>query len=238
MSTTIAPAPHASPSLAAPAPEVARGTARWPLWGAAAGVASLAAVIAGMPALDEEDYTAGPEVVEKLSAGGYRISFLLGLVAIGCLMVAGAGWRRWAEARAPRDLAARLIGHGLIGTATINTIFFGLAGAMGLYLEGGVEADTGVNDQGLYVYHAMLDFGSLLGWWTTAVSAIAVAVLAFRKARLLPRWMGITTVVLMLMPVGMAVGISLPGLVGFFLPLWLIIVSIGMVVSKVAHAEA
>lgn len=249
MSTTSSPHPHAAPhdgydgyapdaapQPGAPAPDAATAKARWPLFGVAGAAASFAAVVLSIPVLDEEDYSAGPEVVEELSAGPYRVAFLLGLVAVGCLLVAGAGWRRWAEARAPRDLAARTVGQGLIATATVNTAFYGITGAMGLYLEGGVEADTGVNDQGLYVYHVILDFGSLLGWWTTGVAAIAVATLALRRARLLPRWMGVVSILLLLPPVLMALTTSLPGFIGFTMPIWLVVISLGMMFSKQAHA--
>jgi hypothetical protein len=153
-------------------------------------------------------------------------------------MVGATGWARWAEARAPRDLAARMIGRGLAATTTVMIIFFGIVGSMGLYLTGGVEETTGLNDQGLYVNHVLLDFGVLLGWWGAAASAIAVAVLAFRRARLLPRWMGVVSVVFLVLPFGMAVGTSLPGLVGVFLPIWLAVISVGMVVSKTADAAA
>ena len=217
---------------------VATGTARWPLWGLAGGVLGLVANFLSYPALEEEDYTKGVEIIDKLEAGQYRVGFVFGLVAIGCLMVAAAGWSRWAEARAPRDLSARLVGRGLAATATIMVIFFAIVGSMGLYLPGGAEETTGLHDQGLYVNHVLLDFGTLLGWWGAAVAAIAVAVMAFRKAGPLPRWMGVVSVLFLLPPVGMALGTSLPGLVGFFMPLWLAVISIGMVVSKKAGANA
>ncbi len=243
MSVTVtSPPPRQTPAApvdpaTAEAP-AARTGRRWPLWGAAAGLIGLTANFLAYPPLEEEDYTKGVEVVDKLEAGQYRVSFILGLIAIGCLMVAAAGWSRWAEARAPRDLAARLVGRGLAATATIMVIFFGIVGSMGLYLPGGVEETTGLHDQGLYVNHVLLDFGTLLGWWGAAVAAIAVAVMAFRKARLVPRWMGVVSVVFLLPPLGMALATSLPGLVGFFLPLWLAVISIGMAVSKVARADA
>jgi hypothetical protein len=228
---------QAAPTPADPT-SVAAGKARWPLWGAAGGVIGLVANFLSYPALSDEDYTKGVEVVDKLEAGQYRISFVLGLIAIGCIMVAAAGWTRWAEARAPRDLAARLVGRGLAATATIMVIFFGIVGSMGLYLPGGVEETTGLHDSGLYVNHVLLDFGTLLGWWGAAVAAIAVAVLAFKRTGPLPRWMGVVSVVFLLPPVGMALATSLPGLVGFFLPLWLAVISIGMAVSKKAGAAA
>ncbi len=227
-----------APQAGGPAAPAARRTARWPLWSAAGGILALIANFLSYPTLSDEDYTKGPELIEELEAGQYRIAFLVGLLAIGCVMVAAAGWSRWAEVRAPRDLAARLVGRGLAATATVMVIFFGIVGAMGLYLPGGVEETTGLNDQGLYVNHVLLDFGVLLGWWGAAVAAIAVAVLAFRKQRLVPRWMGVVSVLLLLPCLGMAIGTSLPGLVGFFMPMWLAVISIGMVFSKTADAAA
>jgi hypothetical protein len=228
-------APQPAPTAGQPA---ARGTARWPLWGLAGGVLGLVASFLAYPVLEEDDYTKGVEVVDKLEAGQYRISFVLGLLAIGCLMVAAAGWRRWAEARAPRDLAARIIGQGIALTSTVMVIFYGIVGAMGLYLPGGVEEATGMSNEGLFVNHVLLDFGVLLGWWGVAAAAFATVTLAFRKQRLLPRWMGVVSILLLLPPVGMALGTSLPGLVGFFMPIWLVVISLGMVFSKTADAAA
>lgn len=229
---------HEAAQPAAPEAPAAPGTARWPLWGAAAGLIGLAANFLSYPVLEEEDYTAGPEVIQKLESGQYRISFVLGMIAVGCLLVAAAGWTRWAENRAPRDLAARVVGRGLTACATVMIIFFGIVGAMGLYLPGGVEETTGMGDEGLFVLHSMLDFGTLYGWWGTAVAAIALAVVAFKKTGPLPRWMGIVSVVFLLPCLGAALATSLPGLVGFFLPLWLAVISVGMAVSKKAGAAA
>ena len=80
----------------------------------------------------------------------------------------------------------------------------------------------------------LLDFGSLLGWWGAAVSAVCVAVLALGRQRALPRWMGIVSIVLLLPPVAMAVGMGLPGFVGFTMPIWLLAISLGMVFSRTA----
>lgn len=246
MTSTLNPAPHAAATGAHPygqaapvPPPVAAGRAKWPLWGAAAAIAAFAAVTATMPAdLEEADYISGVAVVDKLEAGGYRIGFYLGLIAFGCLVVAANGWRRWAQARAPRDLTAGLVGQGLAITATVSVIFYGITGAMGLYLPGGAEEEIGMSKEGLFVNHTLLDFGSLLGWWGAALSAVAVAVLAFRKDRLLPRWMGVVSIVFLLPAVGLALATSLPGLVGFTLPMWLLVTSIGMVFSKQAQANA
>ena len=82
----------------------------------------------------------------------------------------------------------------------------------------------------------LLDFGALLGWWGAAVSALCVATLAFGRARALPRWMGIVSVVLLVPPFALAIGMALPGFVGLTLPIWLAIISVGMVFSRTADA--
>jgi len=250
MSTTYTPAPAetwAADGRGRHAPEAQPGhdaapigtrRARWPLFGVAGGVAAFAATVVGMPALEESDYISGVEVVDKLEAGQYRVAFVLGMISVGCLFAAAAGWRRWAEARAPRSLPARLVSQGLAATATVNIVFYGITGALGLYLPGGVEEATGMSREGLFVYHTMLDFGPLLGWWGAALAAVSVASLAFGKARLLPRWMGVVSVLLLIPPFGLALATSLPGFVGLTLPIWMVVTSIGMVASKSAHADA
>jgi hypothetical protein len=92
-SRQTAPTP-AGPGAAGSA--AATDRARWPLFGVAAGVTALAAVMVGMPSdLTEADYQAGPGVLDELERAGFHAAFLLGLVSIGCLLVAAAGWRRW-----------------------------------------------------------------------------------------------------------------------------------------------
>jgi hypothetical protein len=226
----------ATPRPTSAAPPATR-RARWPLFGAAAGISAFGAVVASIPSLDDSERLSGAPVVETLDAAPYRIAFLLGLVSVGCLLTAAAGWRRWAEARAPRDLGARLIGMGLAATATVNVVFVGLTGALGLYLSGGVEAATMSNDA-LFVYHSMLDFGTLLGWWGAAVSAIAMAVVAFGRRGVLPRWMGVVSVVCLVPPVGFAVATSLPGFIGLTMPIWLVVVSVGAIRSRTADLAA
>lgn len=230
--TTTAP-----PTIAADEPTTARavGRPRWPLFGVVGGVGAIAAAFLSIPDLPEEDWDLGEPVLDKLHHMDYRLGFLVGMTAVCCLFVAAAGWKRWAERRAPDDLAARLVGQGLAGTASVSVVYHGLSGAMGLYLDGGVEEDS-VARSSLFVYYSMLDFGHLVAWWCAVVPAIAVIVLALRPARLLPRWMGIVTIPLLLVPLAAAVATSLPGLVGFFLPLWLIVVSIGLVASRTAEA--
>ncbi len=229
----VPPAPVGTPDGETPADETdgARPRSRWPLAGAVAGVASLVASMTAMPALDEADYVTGVPVVDKLEAGGYRIAFVCGLVGFGALLATASGWKRWAEDHAPRSLPARLIGQGLTVTATIQVVFACIAGALGLYLPGGAEAGTGMSRDGLFVNFTLLDFGMLLGWWGVALAAVCSAVLAFTTT-LLPRWVGVASVLLLLPPVGMALAISLPGFVGLTMPIWLVVTSLGLSFGK------
>src|SRR5690606_3885407 len=120
---------------------------------------------------------------------------------------------------------------------TVNIAFVCLMGSMALYLPGGPD-ENWMSREAIFTNFTLLDFGPLLGWWGAAVSAIAVAVLSLGKAKLLPRWMGVVSVILLLPALGMALGMALPGMVGFTLPIWLVAVSIGMVFSRTAAGGA
>jgi hypothetical protein len=211
------------------------GRATWPIAGAVAGVAGLVASMAGMASITEEQYLEGPTVIGELERGGYYVSFVVGLVSVAALFIAAAGWRRWAQHRAADDLAAGTIATALTATATVNIIGYSLAGALALYLDGGMDERT-MSDESLFVNFAYLDFGTLFGWWGAMLAAGCVAFLAFRR-RLLPRWMGIVSVVTMAIPLGFALFTALPGMPGFLMPLWLIAISIGMVFSRTAGAS-
>ena len=211
------------------------GRATWPLAGAVAGIASLVAAMSGLSAATEEQFLEGVGVIDDLERGGYHVSFILGLVGVAALFIAAAGWRRWAQHRAADDLAAGTIATALTATATVNIIGYSLAGALALYLDGGMDEGT-MSAESLFVNFAYLDFGTLFGWWGAVVAAGCVAFLAFRR-RLLPRWMGIVSVVTMAIPVGLAVFTALPGMPGLIMPLWLVAISIGMVFSRTAGAS-
>jgi hypothetical protein len=245
MTATLNPAPASPAAPSAPATDpvdvevvdpVRAGRAKWPLFGAVGAVAGWAAALLAISnGVTEKDAKKGVDVVDKLHPGGYHAGFLIGLVSVGCLLMAAAGWKRWAERRAPDDLAARTIGQGLALTGAVNIIFFCLMGSMADYLPGG--ADQGwLSKEGIFTNYTLLDFGALLGWWAAAVSAICVAHLALRKQRILPRWMGVVSVLLLLPPVAMAIGTGLPGFIGMTMPIWLVAISVGMVFSKTAKA--
>lgn len=230
----VAPQADIRPGPPADVPGTRRGRPLWPLAGAAAGVAGFVAAMATITDLTEQDDTSGAAIVDELNRSGYHVAFVLGLVSIGCLFVASTGWKRWADQRAGDSLAARTIPTALAATATINVIGVAMAGSLALYLPGGTDAGW-MDRQGLFVVFTYLDFGMLLGWWGVLLAAACVTVLAFGRRRVLPRWMGVVSVVLMAPPLLAAALTGLPGLPGLTMPLWLTIISIGMVLSRSAH---
>lgn len=228
--------PDTARPAAVPAIEVAPpARATWPLAGAVAGVASLVASMAGLASIEEDQYLAGVPVIGELERGGYHVAFLLGLVGVFALLVTATGWRRWAAHQAGDDLAAGTIATALQATATVNIIGYSLAGALALYLPGGLDEGT-MSDEALFVNFAYNDFGTLFGWWGAFVAAGCVVVLAVRRR--LPRWMGVVSALLMLPALVLAAVASLPGMPGFVMPIWLVVISIGMVLSRSAGASA
>jgi hypothetical protein len=207
----------------------------WPIFGVVAGVTGWASAALSLTSVTEEQAQEGVGVLDHLSRGNYYASFLLGIVAFASLFVAATGWKRWAEQRAPRDLAARTIGPALGATATINVIFACLAGSMALYLPGGTDEGV-LSRESLHVNYTLLDFGQLLGWWGAVVASLCAASLGLRRNRVLPRWMGVVSLILPLPGVALAAAVSLPGFVGLTMPIWLVVISIGLVFSRTAEA--
>lgn len=201
------------------------GLGRSPLFGVIGGVASFASATFALPSGPSD--LGATVALDSLHRGRYHASFVLGLIAVGSLLVASSGWNRWAEQIAPHDLAARTIGSALRATATVNVVFVSLAGALAVYLPGGLDAGE-LPRESLLVDHALLDFGQLLGWWGGAVAALCVAGVSLRRTPLLPRWTGVISVVLLAPPVLVAAAAGLPGVAGLFMPVWLTLVSAGL----------
>ena len=231
MSITIT---SADPTLPALTVDPARRTraVRWPLFGVAAGVAGLGAGLFSISSgISEEDAQRGVGVIDQLERGNFYVSFVLGLISVAALLVTVSGWRRWAEDRAPRDLAARTISNGMAATAAINIVGTALAGSMAIYLPGGSDAGW-LSKEAMFVNFTLLDFGQLLGWWGVLVAAGCVASLSLRSARVLPRWMGIFSIVAMLPPMVFAIATGLPGMPGLTMPIWLVVISLGMLRAR------
>lgn len=195
---------------------------RWPLVAILAGVSGLAA---GFTSLGQGVAQEDPDpylLVESLDRARYHTSFLLGLVTFAALLVLVTALRRWADERAGGHLAAHTMATGLSVTATVGLIATCMAGALALYLPGGADDGT-MWTEGLLFYYLYLDFGMLIGWWGAMVAATASVVLAFSPSRILPRWFGVISAVLVALPLLPALFTGLPGLPGMFMPLWLLV---------------
>lgn len=212
------------------------GTPRWPLWGVLAGVTGfLSPFFVLSSGVTEEQSLTGVDVVDTLERGNFHVGFVLGMVSVFALFVTAAGWRRWLDRVAPDSLAARTAPSALNAVATVNIIFTALAATLVLYLPGGTD-EGWLSNEAIFVNFTLLDFGSLLGWWGAMAAALATAAMSFGKGRILPRWMGVTSLVLVVPPVLMFLLTGLPGLVGFTGPIWLVAMSIGQIVGRAARS--
>jgi hypothetical protein len=204
---------------------------RWPLYGAAAGLLGFAAT---MP-LDgrSSDMAEGVELSHQLFVDlnpyVYRASMIVGYLAVVLLLVMAASWRRRVEPRVPGSTAAHLVPFGLVASAAGLTYGFGWKGALGNYIPGGLE-DTFYDDQGLYVYFLLNDFGSFIGWLGVVAAAGAVAWMALRE-RTVSRWIGIVSLLPVLQSTAM-VAMGVPGTPGLLAGPWLVVLGIGLAFGK------
>lgn len=224
------------PTQEAPSQQTPARRPRWPLAGVVAGIAGLVGGFSSIQSgISEEDAQRGVDVIDELERGGYHVAFVAGIVTVIALLFASAGWRRWAEERAIRPLGGRVIGAGMAATAAVHLIGTSAAGSMALYMPGGPD-EGWMSREGLFVSYTLLDFGMLLAWWGVLASALGVATLSFGRGRVLPRWMGVASIVFVLPPIAFGIGMALPGFPGLVMPIWLTVISIGMILSRTARA--
>jgi hypothetical protein len=205
---------------------------RWPLYGAAAGLLGFAAT---MP-LDGRtaDAATGVELTHDLFVDlnpmVYRASMVVGYLAVVLLLVMAANWRRRVERRVPGSSAAHLVPLGLVASAAGLTYGFAWKGALGNYIPGGME-DNHFDDQGLYVYFMLNDFGSFIGWLGVVVAAGAVAWMAFRE-RTVSRWIGVVSLLPVIQTTVMVLGLGVPGVQGLLAGIWLFVAGLGLTFGK------
>jgi hypothetical protein len=236
MAITTDPTSTSSASDLPPAPTPdgtpARARARWPLFAIAAGVLAVPGNLLSLGGALPEDEPDLDAYVADLDRGKYHAAFVLLLASAACLVMLVAALRRWITDRAGDRLAARVIPNALSITATLAVIAAAMAGSLALYLPGGMDDGVMWTD-GLKASYLYLDFGALFGWWGAMLAAGASATLSFGRARLLPRWFGVVTTVLVAFPLIVAVITALPGLPGLFMPIWLIV--FGIVLLRHRH---
>lgn len=204
------------------------GSGRWTLWGAGAGVLGALATLATdtQGQLYEEGVTLGAEAIREVERWGYHAGIVLGLTATFCLLVAAAGWRRWANERAPDSLAARVVGMAMTASAGAMILGYGMKGSLAVYLDGGFNEGF-FTDEGLFSIFMFLDFAPFVVWWGVCFAAMAMTWLSLRE-KVLPRWVGVLGVPFVLAPVAFVVATGLPGFPGVVDSAYLAIVSLGL----------
>lgn len=79
------------------------------MWGAAAGLLGAVGHLFTKGHFTTAQYASGDDIVSALDRTSYHVGAVAGFLAVGCLLVAAAGWRRWGERCSPDSLAARLV---------------------------------------------------------------------------------------------------------------------------------
>lgn len=206
---------------------------RWLWWGVAAGalgfVATLVTDVRPAGKTDGDSLVTAADMAD-LGHGMYHVGVVVGYATVVALLVLAAGWRRTVEPRYAGSLAARLVSNGLIASAGALTLGYGFKGAMAVYLPGGSDAG-GYDDQGLFVYYMLNDFGGYIGWVGVLAAAGGIAWMAFAE-RSVSRWIGVVSVVLILPPVAFLLATGLPGFPGVVGGAWLVIASLGLALGK------
>ena len=204
---------------------------RWALWGAAAGVfGGVATLLPTKVNAQKANAHTSAAIISTLHRWPYQVSVVAGFAAVACLLVAAAGWRRWAQERAPESLAASVISKAFAASAGAMMIAYGFAGALAVYLHGGMNAKM-FSAQGLFSLYMILDFGPFIAWWGVAVAAAALVYAAFREGRV-PRWVGVVSAIFVLIAVLPLIATGLPGMPGVLGPFWLALVSVGLARSR------
>lgn len=204
----------------------------WALWGAAAGILGFAGTVLfdHRPASELEAAERGesivldPSYMDELTRTPNYLGFLVGFAAVVALLVFAAAWKRWVEFRFPESIAARVVSGGIYVTAAGLTLAYGWKGALANYGFDGPERGLYEND-GLFVYYMLTDFGPYIPWLGVLAAAGAFAWMAW-KERLISRVLGTFSGLYFLLIVAGYVGMGVPGLAGPAGGLWLAIASL------------
>ncbi|MBA2955200.1 hypothetical protein GON03_12750 [Nocardioides sp. MAH-18] len=207
----------------------------WALWGVAAGVlgaiGTVGTDVRPDGKRDGSSLVTAADIAD-LSRATYHVGVVAGYLAVAALLVFAGVWRRWSDDALPRSAAARVVGNGVVAGAGALALGYGFKGAMAVYLPGGSD-HGGYDDQGLFVYYMLNDFGSYVGWLPIMVGAGAVAWLGL-VSRAVPRWVGAWSVLALLPPVVLLLATGLPGFPGVVGGVWLTVASLGIAFSRPA----
>lgn len=199
---------------------------RWPLWGIGAGAFGYVGHLLTMTDVTEEQRATGAAVIAELERGPYHIGVAAGLLAVFCLLVFAAGFRRWGSKNAPASIAADVASLGVVASAGAMIVGYGVKGMLAIYLPGGINENTFSADALLTLF-MIDDLVPFIAWYGVAMAAVAVSWVSLRE-RALPSWIGIVSLISVLPPLAMLILTGLPGFPGVISPLWVIIIGVGM----------
>ncbi|MGC4108010.1 MAG: hypothetical protein QM753_16930 [Thermomicrobiales bacterium] len=232
MLRTNTPIPNAAsvpPSRANAA--VGFGTRAWPLAAIAAGLLGITATfLTDVHAETADGSPANAAIVEQVSYRTAHLSIVTGYLAVGFLLLLAAAWQRHVTTRLPESTAGRLVPLGLTASAAALTLGYGWKGALATYLPGAPEANA-YDQQGLYIYYMLNDFGSFIGWLGVVVAAAGVAWMGLRE-RSLPLWLGAISILPPLGVMAFVGAIGLPGAPGLFAAIWLVIAGAALAIRN------
>lgn len=199
------------------ADQAAAASRRWAWWGVAAGVLGIVGTIVTLV----NDSNPTPDTVAALHPGAYHVGGAAGYLAVAALLVTAAAWRARVARLLPLSIAARVVADGLTASAGALALGYGWKLALGLYLDGGMNAGQ-FDKNGLFVYFVLNDFGPFIGWLGVVVAAGAMVVLGVRE-RAVPRWIGFVSAIPVLAVLGNSLGGGVAGFPGMVGPLWMIV---------------
>lgn len=234
----MSPAPRSQTVQPEGAPVAARRTrfAAWPLWAALAGAAGFVGTVltdlrpdAELAAAEQgQPYTVTYADMNHLDPMLGRVGYVAGIVAVIALLVFQAAWRRHVEVALTRSTAARVVSGALIATAGAAALGYGWRGALANYL--GPESFN-YEQQGVFVYYMLTDFGAYLPWLPMTAAIGALAWMAWVE-RSVSRVLGTLCAVIAVGLLGAIVATGVPGLPGALLPLCLTIVGVWLAVGR------
>lgn len=220
----------------AASPSAARRRVRlWPLWASVAGAFGFAGSIifdvrpdAELEAFHKgENHIVTPADMLGLDIVAGRLGWTAGLLSVAALLVFVGVWHRHVLRRTD-SVAAVVVAAGAVASAGALTLGYGWKGALANYL--GAEAGL-YDEQGLFVYYMLTDFGAYLPWFGVLVSSFAVVWMAFAE-RLVSRILGGVSAVFGVGLAGLMLISGVPGIPGTLIQAWLVILGVWLAIGR------
>jgi len=186
----------------------------WPLWGLPAGGFGFLATVFFNDRPEAESrgsgYTVTPDDMADLDPWNYHAAVVLGYVAVVCLVVFAAQWRRRVESQFDWSTAAPVVSGGVLASAGALSLAYGWMGALSRYLPDAPEGSS-YDERGTFVYFVLNDFSPYIGWLGVLVAGAGLAWMAWRE-RLVSRVLGTFSGLVFLVFLGASLVTGVPGL--------------------------